>query len=413
MRSLWRAPLAIATWALLSPVGGGADDWPQFHGPRRDNISLETALLGHWPEDGPRRVWTARGLGYGFSSVSTADGLIYTTGNIGDQTVITALDQDGNVRWREPNGPAYDRDHPGTRGTPTLDDGRLYHENADGDVLCLDARSGQRRWRVNIRKRFAGRIPTWGLAESLLVDGDRVICTPGGKDVGLAALDKKTGKTVWTCTGTNEEPGYCSPIVVEHEGLRQIVTLLAGSIVGVHAETGRLLWQVPHPTRNGENTSMPLFRDGRLLVSTQFIGARLFELTVRGETATAREVWHNEDLNNHHEGVLWVDGHVYGSSRRGAGGNRWFCLDFETGRTLFAGLGIGRASTTFADGRLYLVNHDGRVALVRPRPERFDLVSQFQIPEGGDGPVWAHPVVSGGRLYVRHGDLLHCFDLEE
>jgi outer membrane protein assembly factor BamB len=279
-------------------------------------------------------------------------------------------------------------------------------------VVCLEARSGRRLWGANILERFDGRNPTWGLAESLLVDGDRVLCTPGGREVGLAALDKTTGKTVWTCTGTNEEPGYCSPIVVEEGGLRQIVTLLAASIVGVHAETGRRLWQVPHATRNGENTSMPLFHEGRLLVSTQFIGARLLELSVRGEDATAREVWHNEDLNNHHEGVVRVDGHVYGSSRRGAGGNRWFCLDFETGQTAFGGRGIGRATATVADGRLYLVNHDGLVALVRPRPDRFEAVSQFQIPEGGDGPVWAHPVVSGGRLYVRHGDLLHCFDVE-
>jgi outer membrane protein assembly factor BamB len=404
--------VAVTTAVLLAPAGVGADDWPQFHGPRRDNISRETGLLERWPAGGPKHLWAAQGLGYGFSSVSLADGLLYTTGNIGDETVITALDRSGQVRWRAPNGPAYDRDHPGTRGTPTIDAGRLYHLNADGDVVCLEARSGRWLWGTNILERFDGRNPTWGLAESLLVDQDRVICTPGGTEIGLAALDKHAGKTVWTCTGTNDEPGYCSPIVVEHGGLRQIVTLLAASIVGVHAETGRRLWQVPHVTYAGENTSMPLFHDGRLLISTQFTGARLLQLTVRGETATTREVWHNEDLNNQHGGMLLVDGYVYGSSRRGPGGNRWFCLDFETGRTVFAGPGIGRATATYADGKLYVVNHEGLVALVQPRPDRFEVVSRFQIPEGGQGPVWAHPVVSGGRLYLRHGDLLHCFDLE-
>ena len=415
-----RAPLrrrvvavALAAALLLSGSAGAgeAPAWPQFHGPRRDNKSDETGLLKQWPPGGPKLLWTAKGIGYGYSTVAIASGIIYTTGNIKRDTVITALGLDGKGRWTAKNGPAYLRSYPGTRTTPTLEGGRLYHKNAEGDVVCLDARTGKPVWSLNILRKFNGRNIMWGLAESLLIDRGNVICTPGGADVGIVALDKKTGETVWTCKGTIDKPGYCSPIVFEYKGLRQIVTLMARSIVGVNADTGKLLWRAPHIAYANENITTPIYHDGHVLVSTLTSGARLFKLTVEGDKASAKPVWQNRSLDNQHGGILLLDGHVYGCGLR-ARRTPWICLELKTGKRLHADRGIGRCSFTYADGLFYALNHTRTAALVRATPRAFKILSQFQVPRGGRGPTWAHPVVCGGRLYIRHADLLYCYDIQ-
>ena len=401
---------ALAALSRLATAAAVAE-WPQFHGPRRDNRSGETGLLKQWPPGGPRLLWTAKGIGEGFSTVSIADGRIYTAGSIGRETVVTALGLDGKVRWTARNGPAHRGSPGGTRGTPTFDAGRLYHENADGDVVCLDARTGKAIWSLNILRKFGGRNITWALSESLLIDGRNVIATPGGKGAGLVALDKDTGATVWVCRETSDKPGYCSPIAVDYRGLRQIVTMLARSAIGVHARTGKLLWSVQHVTPHDENISVPIFHDGCILVSTQYTGARLLRLKVEGDRAAVEELWHSKALDNQHGGVLLVDGYLYGSCRQPSRGP-WACLELRTGKRMYAERGIGRGSLTYADGMLYALNHGRTVALVRPNPRTFQIVSQFSIPPGGRGPSWAHPVVCDGRLYLRHGDFLYCYDIK-
>ena len=388
-----------------------SNDWPQFHGPRRDNISTETGLLKAWPEGGPKLLWTVRGLGHGFSTVAIVGSLLYTTGNVGEDTIITAMALHGKVKWRVKNGPSYERDKPGTRCTPTIDGGRLYHENADGDIVCLDAATGSSVWHVNILKRFKGRNISWALAESLLIDGDNVICTPGGADIGLAALDKNTGATVWTTKGIGDKPGYCSPILVEHAGLRQIITMMARSVVGVAAKDGRLLWKVEHVTPYDENIQAPTFHDGCVFFSTRTTGSKLLRLIVDGQRCSAETVWANTDMDNQHGGVILRDGHLYGSNYSARPGP-WVCLEFATGKRTCAEAGLGRASFTWADGMLYALNHKRKAALVRATPQAFQIVSQFSIPEGGRGPSWAHPVVCGGRLYIRHSDFLFCYDVK-
>jgi len=349
-------------------------------------------------------------LGYGYSTVAVANGTIYTTGNIGKETVITALDLNGSLKWRVANGPAYTRSIPGTRGTPTVEGNKLYHENADGDVVCLDARTGKRLWHVNILERFKGRNINWGLAESLLVVGNKVICTPGGEEIGLAALDKNTGKTVWVCRGTKDKPGYCSPLLFEFTGRKLIATLLARSVVCIDAETGELQWQITHRTPYDENIMTPIYYKGCIFVCTRTTGARLFRLSVKNGKVKATELWHTTEMDNQHEHAILLDGYVYGSCHSAAG-VPWACLEWKTGKRTYGGRGIGRASLTYADGHLYLLNHRGQVALVKPNPFTFDLVSTFRIPRKGRGPVWAHPVVCGGRLYIRHGDYLYCYDI--
>jgi len=403
--------VALGCAAWLAGGVGSAADWPQFHGLRRDNISTETGLLKQWPEEGPKLLWTARGIGEGFSTVAVAGGLIYTTGNIGDDTVITALDLDGKPRWQARNGPAFVRNRPGTRSTPTIDGGRLYHENADGDVVCLDAKTGKPVWQLNILQKFQGRNINWALAESPLIDGNNIICTPGGEEISLAALNKLTGETVWTCKGAGEKPGYASPILVEHQGLRQIVTLMARAAVGINADTGELLWKFEHVTPYDENIFTPLFHDGCIYFATgHAVGSRLLRLRVEGRKCSVELVWRSELLDSHHGGVVLHDGCLYGFCH----GNyrpRWDCVEFKTGKAMHSVPANTTGSVTLADGMIYAMDERGNVMLVRPTPAEHVVVSRFSIPKGGRGPTWAHPVVCGGRLYIRHGDFLYAYDV--
>jgi outer membrane protein assembly factor BamB len=385
-------------------------DWPQFQGPNRNNKSLETGLLSQWPASGPRLLWTCEGVGDGYASVACAEGLLYTTGNVKDDTIIIAVERTGEIRWRIKNGPAYRRSHPGTRSTPTIEAGLLYHQNADGDVICVNAKTGTRVWSVNILERFNGRNIQWGLSESLLIDEGRIICTPGGEDVGVAALDARTGDTVWVCTGIHEKPGYCSPVVCECAGLRQIVTLMAESIVGINAENGELLWKFRNLAKFDENIASPCCYNGHIFTSTRTSGARLLKVRVEDDKASVEQVWANQGFQNHHEGVIHLDGCFCGACMADRNAP-WKCICCQTGRLTYSGPGIGRASLCYADGMLYLLNHHRQVALVKANPNEFDIVSSFKIPGQGHGPSWAHPVVAWGRLFIRHGDFLYCYDI--
>jgi len=406
--------VAIVSLLAISSAVCGEDgvDWPQFHGPRRDNVSRETGLLKAWPPDGPRLVWTAKGLGHGFATVSISRGMIYTCGNVDEKTVITALDLDGKVCWRFENSGVWLGSPPGTRGTPTIDGDRLYHENPLGDVVCLEARTGKKIWGLNILDKFQSRNITWALAESLLVDGNRLICSPGGPETALVALDKLTGQTVWKSPSAGDLAGYASPSLGEHQGLRMLFTLTSKAAIGVNADDGDLLWRFEHVTPFEETITMPLCHDGHVLISTRTAGTVLLKLEVAGKKASVREVWRSANLDNQHGGVILLDGFLYGACHVNNNA-RWVCLDWTSGTQQYAERGIQKGSLTYADGMFYVMNETGTVGLVKAIPSAHQVVSQFKLPRGGEGPTWAHPVVCGGRLYLRHSDLLYVYDVRE
>ena len=397
------------TRTTASRPSTASPSWPGWHGPNRDNISTETGLLKEWPAGGPKVLWTAQGMGQGYGSVAVVDGLIYAAGNVDGEMKVIAVDLNGEKQWDSTCGAAYTKSYPGSRGTPAVDGGRVYYETPSGDVVCLDAKTGRKQWSVNIIQKFRGKNIGWALSESVLVDGNNVICQPGGSGAGVVALSKSSGDTVWTCRDLGDKPGYASPIIVDYKGLRQIVTMTGAAAVGINAKTGSLLWRHAHPTKYDANIPDAVFHDGFLfIVSGYGAGGQGLKLEVSGTRARVSREWTTKELDNHHGGVIHYDGYLYGSaSRKG-----WLCLDLKTGRTEYNEGGLGKGSATFAGGMLYVLNERAEMGLVEATPRGHKVVSRARLPRGGSGQSWAHPVVCGGRLYVRHGDALHAFDIK-
>lgn len=397
--------IAIVTSASI------AADWPQFHGPNRENISTETGLLKSWPENGPKLLWTTENLGHGFSSISVVDGIIYTAGNIEKDTVVTALDLDGKVLWRAKNGPAWTKDYPGTRSTPTVDGDRIYHQSPLGNIVCLNAKTGKTIWHQDILTKVNSKNNKWALAESLLIDGDHVISSPGGPEASMLALDKNTGSIVWKAPATNELAGYASPLLVEYKGLRIIFTLTAKSLIAVNTDTGALLAHIKHESYADENVLIPIYRDGHIFISTLFTGSVKWKMNVAGPVLTLDEVWRTKDMDNHHGGVILLGDNLYGTSTV-KNSNQWICLDWITGEKKSTHKGVGKGSLTYSDGMFYTLSIDRKMGLVQPTSTGLELISSFEIPKGGKGKSWAHPVVSNGRLYIRHGDYLYAYKIK-
>ena len=403
----------LATPFTAEAAAAEAGFWPRFHGPNGDNISTETGLLKKWPGDGPKLLWTAKGIGAGYSGVTIVDGFVYTSGDIDGKNVITALDTNGKMRWQVENGRAWEKSYPGSRGTPTIDGKRLYHENALGDVVCLNSKTGKRIWETNILKRFDSKNITWALAESLLVDGKRLICCPGGSKTAVVALNKLNGRTVWTSPSANGELiGYASPTLIEQDGLRIILTMTLKSLIGVNADTGDALFRYPHPTKYDVNSTNPLYHDGHIFISSGYgtTGSTLLKLQVKGKRTNVSKVWNSRELDSQHGGVILWDGYLYGASHDFNNG-KWVCLDWKSGAMKYADRGVGIGSATLADGMLYTLSEKRTVGLVEPAPDGHRLTGKFKIPSGPKGPTWAHPVVCGGRLYIRHGDFLYAYDV--
>jgi outer membrane protein assembly factor BamB len=407
-------PLVLA----IAAASVSAGDWPQFHGPNRDNVSTDKGLLKAWPEEGPSRLWEAAGIGEGYSTVAIVGKRIYTAGAIDDDCVITALDMDGKKIWIRQNGKAWKRSYPGTRSTPTIADGLLYHLSGIGNLICIEADSGDVVWSTNILERFGGRNIIWGLAESPLVIGDKVICTPGGEDVSMVALDGKTGEVVWQCTGAGDKPGYASPVLVEYQGLNQIVTPMSESIVGVRASDGKLLWRYPHKVYTDQNITTPLFHEGVLIISGCVgKGTTALRLRVSDDECSVEEHWHNGILDNKQGGIVLLDDRLYGYAPSQNRSEPWVCIDFKSGGTIFQSAPVKSSykykngCLTCADGMLYLYSDDGKMALAKPMPEGLEVTGRLKIEDPGTRPTWVHPVVHGGRLYLRYGDKLGVYNV--
>ncbi len=387
------------------------NEWPQFHGPDRNNRSKEKDLLDSWPAEGPELLWKASGLGEGYSSVSVAEGVICTAGNVGDHTLIFAHDLEGNLIWQQENGKAWQDSYPGSRGTPTIHESKVYHQSPVGNLVCLNLKDGSVIWQTNVLDLVNSENSKWALAESLLIDGNHVISTPGGPDASMIVLNKNKGNLGWTAASIGDLAGYSSPILIEFGGKRILVNLTAKNLIGVDADTGKLLWNVKHESYADENVMIPIHHGGYLFVSTLKAGSVKWQLVEESGRIGIKEIWRSEAMDNHHGDVALIEGYLYGTSTF-YNRDQWVCLNWETGETEYITEGTGKSALTFADNKLYTVSTKGLVGLVKPYPEEFEVISTFQLPKGGVGPNWAHPVICDGKLYIRHGEFLYVYKVK-
>ena len=410
----------LVAWLLACPAR--ADDWPQWRGPQRTGVSAETGLLKVWPRGGPRLLWQRKGLGGGYSTPAVVRERIYLLANRkGEEYVMALAVKDGAEVWAtrigkvgRNRGPQY----PGTRSTPTVDGGRLYVLGSDGDLVCLEKEKGTKVWARNLKKDFGGVPGAWAYAESVLIDGDMLVCTPGGKEATLLALSKKDGSTVWKSTVPGgDAAGYASPITVEAGGVRQYVQFLANGLVGVEAKTGRFLWRYEKTRDPAANIPTPVFHDGCVFSSTSRNGSGLVRLKAKGGTVSAEEVYFNRTRLNSVGGVVLVGDYLYGTDAKG----QLVCMEFRTGKEKWRSDAVGSAAVCYADGMLYVRGQGGtgfgpekpaQVALVEATPAGYREKGRFVQPGHGDRPAWPHPVVADGRLYLRDGDLLLCYDVK-
>jgi outer membrane protein assembly factor BamB len=402
--------LSVAAATLLSVAAMNAADWPQWQGPDRTGISKETGLLPAWPSSGPSLIWTTQSLGNGYGSIAVAGERIYLQGLQRDRaavSVVTALNRaDGKQVWSKALGPAETNDQgPGPRGTPTVDGDRLYVLTENGDLACLKT-DGTAVWQRNILKDFGGRQLRWLISESPLVDGPHVIVSPGGSGAGMVKLDKMTGKTVWQSKDLSDPAGYSSPIVADI-GVRTYLTLTSGAGVGVRASDGKLMFRYPNAANNVANITTPIFSDNKVFFTSAYdTGAGLVDLTVQNGEVKAKEIYFTRNMKNHHGGVILHNGYLYGFND-----SILTCLEFATGKPMWRDRSVGKGSLTLAEGNLYIQSENNLVGLAEATPAGYKEKGRFTIADKGL-PSWAHPVVSGGRLYVRNQDTLMAYDIK-
>jgi len=385
--------------------------WPQFLGPDRNNCSRDKGLLAAWPAAGPKLLKTLTGLGIAFSNISIADGVVYTMGNLGEREFVLAFNLDtGESIWKFDNAAAYHNGYgDGPRGTPTIDGANLYAMGGSGDLVCLDRKSGSKIWQKNIVKEFGSGVPGWGICESVLIDGDRLICTPGAKDATMVALDKKTGGTVWKAAVPENDPtAYASPIAVEVGGVRQYVQLTMRGTIGIRATDGKFQWRDDSSANGVANCCAPVAAANMVFTSSGYgKGGSMVELASSGGATTCHFAWHSNDLMVHHGGMVLFDGHIYGTNDQVLN-----CVELKTGKLKWKNRSVGKGSVTFADGRLIVRSEGGPVALVEATPADYKELGKFEQPERSGKPTWPYPVVAGGKLFLRDQDKLFVYDVK-
>jgi outer membrane protein assembly factor BamB len=402
----------IILWASFTALV--ASDWPQWRGADRSGLSKETGLLQEWPKEGPTLRWKATELGTGYSSPTIVDGRIYLQSTSGQQELALCLDEKtGQKLWSttfgtvgKNEGPQY----PGTRSSATVDGNSLYCLASNGELACLDCSNGSLKWVKNLRKDFDGKPGMWAYAESVLIDGEQLICTPGGTTATLVALNKATGEVIWKCPvpgGDNAE--YASIMTVQSGPHRQYVQFLRKGVVGVDAKTGKFLWCYTNTVSpdQGANILTPVVSGNRIFTSGPRTGGGVVEIQPDGDGSKANEVYFNKSITPSIGGAVLVEGHLYCTTSQ-----TLLCVDFATGKVKWTERSVGPASICYADGRLYVRGHNtGETALVVPSPEKYQEKGRLKQIERSKIQGWPHPVVANGGLYLRDQDVLLCYEV--
>ena len=402
----------------LLPLETQAADWPQWRGPQRNGISAETGLLSEWPKEGPKLVWQVKDIDSGYSTPSVVGDRLYLLSNQGlDNEFVQALDTKGGKRvWSQRIGkvgnPDQQPNYPAARSTPTVDGEQLLAFGSDGDLACLERATGKVRWQKNVRKDYGGQPGIWAYSESPLVDGEAVICTPGGPDATMLALNKNTGELIWKCAvAGGEQAAYTSALVIEVGGVRQYVQMLQKGLVGIEAKTGKLLWRYDRTAKGSPAVIPTPVVDGDFIYSAAGrSGGGGVRLKVNGGTFETEQLYFSPKLPTSVGGALKVGEYLYGTSA-----GALLCLEFKTGNVKWDDRSIGAAALCYADGRLYLHGENGEVALLEATPEAYREKGRFKPvdqPDRGSSKAWAYPIIADGRLYIRDLGTLWCYDVK-
>jgi len=414
MKSHIPTPLsAFIAAALLTATLAPAADWPQWRGANRDDISAETGLLKKWPASGPKKVWMFDDAGLGYSGYSIVGDTLYTMGARDAVEYVIAVDvTTGKEKWSTEAGPLYTNGWgDGPRSTPTIDGDHLYTIAGRGNLVCLATATGKKVWEVSMTDDLGGKLQSWGYTESPIIEGDLVVCTPGGSEGTLAAFDKKTGKKKWQTKDWTDNAQYSSIIGVTHNGGRQLIQLTMQTLAGVDPKNGKVLWTSEFPGKTAVIPT-PVFKDGQVFVAAGYgVGCQSVKI---GAGNQVEKLYENTNMVNHHGGVVLVGDHLYGYSDKGG----WTCMELKTGEVVWADKSAKKGAIHYADGMLYLLEEDsGTVILIEASPKGWNEKGRFVIEpqttqRNPKGKVWTHPVVANGKLYLRDQELLFCFDVK-
>jgi outer membrane protein assembly factor BamB len=386
----------------------------------RTGVSGETGLLKAWPADGPTLLWTTEELTSGFSQPSFGSNTIYITGLKDDQEILYALNMSGKIMWQTKIGRAWNSSNPESRTTPTVEGNRVYTCSGFGDLACIDGTNGRVLWTYKASELHKGTYGNWGIAESLLIDMNKIYYSPGGPETMTIALDKTNGELIWKSASLNDKPGYVSPILVSYSGKKMLINASMGHFFAVDVSNGEILWKVEHEMSSDPNMrrfelikcTTPLYKDGMAYITGGYDTEGMM-VRIGSDCKSARILWTDQVLDNHHGGVVQVDGYIYGSNWINNNTGNWCCIDWNTGKKMWEEKWNCKGSIISAEGMLYVYDErNGNAGLLKVNPEKFDLVSSFRVSQGKTGPFWAHPVIHDGILYLRHTNALMAYDIK-
>lgn len=383
-----------------------AQESTRWRGPDGNGIYRETGLLRQWPESGPEIVWHYEGLGEGHSSPAFAKGLIYLSGMVDGEGYIFVLNSEGKLQWKASYGKEFTESYPGSRSTPVIAGDLLYIYSGLGVLTCMDSNNGEIKWKKDAFKDFDGKNITWGVTETVVVDGDMVFLTPGGKKNNVVALNRLNGNLIWSSPGVGELSAYCTPLVVELPAGKLLVTMTADHIIGIDTSDGKLLWSYPQTNKWNVHANTPVFYNGDLFCFSGY-GQGGVKLDLSSDGSSVKKVWTNQNLDSRIGGIVVVDGYLYGS---GDNSREWRCVDWETGKEMYASTDIGKGVVIYADGMLYCYSDRGELALTEASPKGFKVLGKTRVTLG-TGQHWSHPVIHEKRLYLRHGNVLIVYKI--
>jgi len=379
----------------------------RWRGPNGNGIYSETGLLKKWPAEGPQILWNYDGLGEGHSSPAFANNMIYLSGMLGKTGNIYAMDMNGKLLWKAPYSEEFHESYPGSRSTPVIAGDLLYIYSGKGVLTCMDSKNGKVKWQKDVFKDFDGTNIKWGVTETVVVDGELVYVTPGGKKNNIIALNRQNGNLVWSSPGKGTSSAYSTPLLVELSARKLLVTMTAGHILGLDAKDGKLLWSFPHSNRHEVHANTPIYYNGELFCFSGY-GQGGVKLTLSSDGSSVKKAWFNSNLDSRMGGMVLVNGYLYGS---GDNNRQWRCVDWKTGEEKYASTELGKGVVVAAEGMLYCYSERGELALVKATPEGFTLAGKT-IVESGSGQHWSHPVIHEGKLYLRHGDALIVYKIK-